>query len=127
MQEKDIYMLERTKDSTSSIIGFYNTEQRALDAIRRIIDTVIDDCVAKSKAEKSEDHTGIYVCEGFLIARNRVEVDPDVTFDKIEDAAEFPPFHVDENDQFVGVDPAEPPHDPAEPLSLYGEDEVPLG
>lgn len=90
MKKQDIYMLERTKDATSSIIGFYNTEERAIDAIRRAVNGLIDKGIAKVKAEGSEDLTGVYISEGFLITRSRAEVDPGVEFDKMEDPEEFP-------------------------------------
>jgi len=88
--EKDIFLLERTKDETSSIIGFYNTEDRAVAAIKRLVNGLIDKRLQKAKDEGNDDLMGVYLSEGFLITRNHVEVDPDVTFEKIEDAEEFP-------------------------------------
>jgi hypothetical protein len=88
---KDIFLLERTKDSVSNIIGFYSSEEKAVQAVERHvlnhIRTVVTDRIVEDPAS---DHLGIYIQEGFLISRNEVEIDKDADFDKIEDPEEFP-------------------------------------
>lgn len=85
---KDIFLLERTKDSVSNIIGFYSSEERAVEAVKRHVLAHIDEAVKESI--DGSDHVGIYISEGFLISRNEVEVDEDAEFSKIEDPQEFP-------------------------------------
>jgi len=90
-ETKAIFLLERTKDDTSHIIGFYSTEKRAIEAVKRHVNATIDSAVKAAQAHGETDrHTGIYVQEGFLISRNDVEIDTDAEFTKIEDAEEFP-------------------------------------
>ncbi len=85
---KAVYLLERTKDSTSNIIGFYSSEELAIEAVKRHVNETIDAEVLK---KHDDDRTaGIYIQEGFLISQNDVEVDDKVDFDKIEDPEEFP-------------------------------------
>ncbi len=108
MDKKDVFMLERTKDSESFIIGFYNTEDRAVDAIKRVVNKMIDDGLQKAKTEGSVDHAGVYLSEGFLISRNHVEVDPTVAFEKIEDPTEFPQDDAyNKGDTLIKYHPAE--------------------
>ena len=84
---KAVFLLERTKDSTSNIIGFYSSEDLAIDAVKRLVEARID--IAVSERGPSDDHIGIYIQEGFMISKNEVEVDDNVDFEKIEDPEEF--------------------------------------
>ena len=109
---KAVFLLERTKDSVSNIIGFYSSEDLAVTAVKRHVATSINEAVTKSHAETGL-HTGIYIQEGFLISKNEVEVDDEVDFDKIEDPEEFPEPPVgDANDG----EPQPHRHHPAEDL-----------
>ena len=86
---KAVYLLERTKDSVSNIIGFYSSEELAITAVKRHVEATIDAEVLKKHAD---DRTaGIYIQEGFMISKNEVEVDGEVDFEKIEDPDEFSP------------------------------------
>lgn len=87
--KKEIWLLERTKDLESNIIGFYSTKNNAVDAVRRYVTAVID----KAIREESGDVVGVYISEGFLLTRSEVEIDPDVTFAKVEDIGKFPGTH----------------------------------
>ena len=88
---KAVYLLERTKDAVSNIIGFYSSEDLAIQAVKRHVETTIDEAVNKTKLEGAELLTGIYIQEGFLISKNDVEIDDEVDFKKIEDPEEFHP------------------------------------
>ncbi len=86
-QNKEIYLFERTKDAVSNIIGFYSSEELAIEAVKRHVEATID---AEIEKKHADDRTaGIYIQEGFMISRNEVEVDDKVDFDKIEDPEEF--------------------------------------
>ncbi len=87
MKRKAIWLLERTKDSESHIIGFYSTRENAIAAIRRYVNDVITDDVGATEEDAAV--VGVYISEGFLMTRNSVEVDEDVEFKKIEDPDEF--------------------------------------
>ncbi len=97
-ETKAVYLLERTKDAASNIIGFYSSEKLAVAAVKRHVEATIDKAVATEK--RTETHTGIYIQEGFMISKNEVEIDDDVDFDKIEDPAEF--HHIAEDLGDVG-------------------------
>ena len=86
---KAVYLLERTKDAESNIIGFYSSEKLAIKAVKRHVEATIDKAVNKSHEDSQDQHTGIYIQEGFLISKNEVEVDTLVDFEKIEDPEEF--------------------------------------
>lgn len=86
---KAVYLLERTKDAESHIIGFYSTEALAIAAVKRHVEKTVDEAVVKSALESDSPTIGIYIQEGFMISRNEVEVDAEVEFDKIEDTEEF--------------------------------------
>lgn len=89
MKTKAVYLLERTKDAATVIIGFYSTEERAIEAVKRHVENTIDEAVIKSALESPSPTIGIYIQEGFLISTNEVEVDDEVNFEKIEDTEEF--------------------------------------
>ena len=97
--QKRIFLLERTKEATSSIIGLYNSEDRAVAAIKRLVNEMIDEHLVKAKVA-NKDLMGVYISEGFLITCNHMEVDPEVAFEKIEDAEEFPEAEVPYPNQF---------------------------
>ncbi len=108
---KEIHLLERTKDSTSTIIGFYSSEKLAVDSVKHHVEATIDKAVQDAHASSGSQHIGIYIQEGFLISKNEVEVDDLIDFDKIEDPEEFPGegYHVAEDlgdvkDQAPGAD-----------------------
>ena len=85
---KAVFLLERTKDAVSNIIGFYSSEELAIQAVKRHVEATIDKAVAVS-SPGADQHTGIYIQEGFMISKNDVEVDDEVDFEKIEDPEEF--------------------------------------
>ncbi len=85
---KAVYLLERTKDAVSNIIGFYSSEELAIKAVKRHVEATIDAEIEKKHAD--DVTAGIYIQEGFLISKNDVEVDDEVDFEKIEDPDEFP-------------------------------------
>lgn len=89
-EKKAVFLLERTKDATSNIIGFYSSWKGSIEAVKRHVETTIDDEVARSREDSQDQRIGIYIQEGFLITRNEVEIEEDVAFDKIEDSEEFP-------------------------------------
>jgi len=111
-ETKAVYLLERTKDLTSNIIGFYSSEELAIAAVKRHVIATIDGEIARAHKE-SGLHTGLYIQEGFLISKNEVEVDEDVAFDKIEDPEEF---HSDLSDQDIQYHPAEDLGDVKDPI-----------
>jgi len=85
---KAVYLLERTIDAVSNIIGFYSSEELAIAAVNRHVETTINEAVTKSH-ESTGQYTGIYIQEGFMISKNEVEIEDAVDFDKIEDPDEF--------------------------------------
>ena len=88
MNTKKIWLLERTKDSESHIIGFYRDKATAVDAIHRYVTQCITD--ALTKHEEGTNVIGVYISEGFLLTSSQVEIDAEIGFAKIEDAQEFP-------------------------------------
>lgn len=95
---KAVFLLERTKDAVSNIIGFYSSEELAIAAVKRHVEATIDKAVVEAQVSSESQHTGIYIQEGFMISKNEVEIDDDVDFDKIEDPEEF---HSDLSDQDI--------------------------
>lgn len=86
-KKKSIWLLERTQDAASHIIGFYSTKEHAVNAVRRYVRGLID----KAIAEGNGSVVGVYISEGFLLTRSEVEVDPEVDFTKVEE--KFPTIH----------------------------------
>jgi len=106
---KEIFLLERTKNSSSTIIGFYSSEENAIQAVRRHIQASITHDIEESRTKEKGQvpigaHLIISIREAFLITRNEVEIDKGAEFAKIEDPDQFPQaiplgnaFHVAED------------------------------